>query len=545
MRKAILQGFVALTLYAVIADLVMVHGASLMHELSGVGSDPFDSTWFLAWWPYALTRHIDPFFTSLIWYPTGVSLLWVTSVPLLSFLGWPLTATFGPVLTYNLLIVTAPVFSAWSAYFLCRHVSRNFAAALVGGFLFGFSTYETSQSIGALNLTIIFCVPLLLLVVLKRLDDELSRPAAVALAALLLLAQFLIAIEIFATVFVFGGLAWILALLYLPDRRAALWRLAIDGLYVAPFVVLPLVPLLVLMARHAGLVSHPAAWVYVFTVDLFSLFVPSGLNLFGAPLVSISKHFASVPQEQDAYLGLPLILLLVLFARAEGRQPQGRYLVACLLVCVILSFGPRLWVDGHFTAVVLPWALLMHLPMLGAALTGRFALYTALAGAIIAAIWLASSPQRHWRFGLAAFACIMLLPAPHPWRPVPYSIFFAPGRVQELLGPNPRLIVLPYSRHGASSLWQVQNNFGFTEVGGYLGFPPMPAQSYKAVMQLFGGQYDPDFGADFIAYAQDSSAQYVIAGPGTDAQLLRLIASFGWPARQVDDVTIFTVPVMR
>jgi hypothetical protein len=540
--KALPLAAAALLVYVLLSALFIWHGASLTHELSGIGSDPFDSTWFLAWWPYALTHHIDPFFTRLIWYPIGVSLLWVTSVPLLSLLGWPVTAAFGPVVTYNLLIVTAPVLSAWSAYFLCRHVARDFTAALIGGFLFGFSTYETSQSIGALNLTIIFCVPLLLLVVLKRLDDELSRPAVVALAASLLLAQFLICIEVFATVFVFGGIAWILALLYLPDRRPALLRLFADALWATPFVALPLAPLLVSMARHYALINHPAAWPYVFTVDPFSLVIPSGLNIFGAPFAPVAKHFASVPQEQDAYLGLPLILVLALFARAEGRQGRGRFLVACLLVCVILSFGPRLWVYGHFTAVVLPWALLMHLPLLGSALTGRFALFTSLAAALIVAIWLARPARHGWHLVLALLACAVLLPMPHPWRVVPFTSFFAPGRVEAVLGQNPRLLLLPYSRHGASSLWQSQNEFGFTQVGGYLGFPPAAAQSRKAVMELFSGQYDPGFTSDFAAYAQQAGAQYIVAGPGTDAKLMGHLVALDWPSRQVDGITIFTVP---
>lgn len=522
--------------------LVMVHGASLTREISGTGSDPFDSVWFLSWWPYALTHHLDPFFTRLIWYPTGVSLLWVTSVPLLALLSWPITASFGPVLSYNLLIVTAPPLAAWCAYFLCRHVTRDFYAALIGGFLFGFSSYETAQSIGALNLSIICCVPLLLLVVLKRLDGELSRPRAVALASVLLLAQFLIAIEIFASIFVFGGIAWALALLYLQERRPALRRLFVDGLWAAPFVALPLAPLLVSMARHQALISHPAAWPYVFTVDPFSLFIPSSLNSLGVFFAGLAKHFASVPQEQDGYLGVPLILLLVVYAWSEGRQPRGRFLVACLLACLVLSFGPQLWVDGHFTPLVLPWALFMRLPLLGAALTGRFALFTALAAAVIAAIWLARPMRRGWHFALALLACAALLPTPHPWRPVPYARFFAPGRVQAVLGANPRLILLPFSRHGPSSLWQVQNAFGFTEVGGYLGFPPAPAQSMKAVMELFAGQYDSSFATDFALYARQAGAQFIVAGPGTDAALLARLAALGWPTRQVDDVTILTVP---
>ncbi|HYP64164.1 MAG TPA: hypothetical protein VEQ16_09760 [Acidocella sp.] len=543
MNRVFPQALAALALYALLAAALIWRGASLTHQLSGIGSDPFDSPLFLAWWPYALTHHLDPFFTKLIWYPSGVSMLWVTSVPLLSLLGWPVTAAFGAVVTYNLLIITSPMFSAWSAYFLCRHVTRNFTASLFGGFLFGFSTYETSQSIGALNLTIIFCLPLLLLVVLKRLDDELSRPAAVALAAMLLLAQFLICIEIFAMIFVFGGIAWALALAYLPEQRPVLRRLFVDGLWTAPFVALPLVPIFISMARHYALINHPAAWPYIFVTDLLSIAIPSELNLFGKLFHGVAGGGASDTQESGGYLGLPLLAMIALYLWQEGRTRRGRYCGIMVLVCLLCSLGPFLWVGGHFTGIALPWLAMVHLPLLGSALPGRFTLMTSLVVSIIAASWLALAGRRKLRLLLALLACIALLPQPHPWRPVPVTKFFAPGRVQEVLGPNPRLIILPFAINGPSSLWQLQNELGFTQVGGYLGFPPKPAQAYKATIELFGGRMGKSLNAaDFAAFARGNGAQYVVAGPGEEPAELAVIETLGWPERRVDDVTIFTVP---
>ncbi len=353
------------------------------------------SPWFPGlWWPYAADAlHVDPFFTRLIWYPSGVSLLWVTAVPLLSLLGWPVTAAYGPVLTYNLLIVTSPVFCSWSAYFLCRHVTRNFAASFIGGFIFGFSTYETSQSFGALNLTIVFLVPLLLLVVLKRLDDELSRPQAVALAAVLLLAQFLICIEIFAMIFVFGGLAWALALAYLPERRLVLKRLLADGLITAPFVALPLAPLFIAMVPHYALINHPAVWPYFWVTDLTGILLPSQHNMFGRPFHWLSNPIAD-SQENGAYLGLPLLAILALFAWGQRKTPRGRYCSLVFLLCLVCSFGPYLWVAGHCTGIAMPWMVAVHLPLLGSALPARFTMFASLAAAIMAALWLAQPGRR-------------------------------------------------------------------------------------------------------------------------------------------------------
>jgi hypothetical protein len=532
----------ALLVYSLLAAALMWHGASLTHQLSGAGSDAYESTWFLAWWPYALTHHVDPFFTKLIWYPIGASLLWVTSVPLFSLLGWPITAAFGPVFTYNLLIVTSPVFCAWSAYFLCRYFTRNFAAALIGGFIFGFSTYVTSQSVGALNLAAVYLVPLLLLVVLKRLDDGLSRVQAVALAAVLLLAQFLLCIEVFATVFVFGGLVWVLAWGCLPARQVVLWRLFVDGLYTAPFVALPLAPLFVAMAPHYALINHPGFWPYIWVTDLTSVLLPSQFNLFGHMFWFFNDHRGG-SQENGAYFGLPLLLILALFAWGQRHSPRGRYCVLVFLLCLVCSLGPYLWVGGHCTGIVMPWMALVHLPLLNGALPARFTLFVSLAAAVMAAMWLAQPGRRAGRLALGLLACVFLLPQPHPWRALPDARFFAPGRVEQVLGPNPRLLLLPFAINGPSSYWQMQNQFGFTQVGGYLGFPPKPAQAYKGAMELFGDKMGlvltPE---DFVTYVRAAGAQYIVAGPGADPVELDVINTLGWPVRQVDDVTVFTVP---
>jgi hypothetical protein len=114
--------------------------------------------------------------------------------------------------------------------------------------------------------------------------------------------------------------------------------------------------------------------------------------------------------------------------------------------------------------------------------------------------------------------------------------------VQQALGPNPKLLILPFAINGPSSFWQMQNGFGFTEVGGYLGFPPQPAQRFSAVAQLFGNYLNPSFAADFATYAKAAGAQYVVAGPGVKPAMLSAIFSLGWASRAVDDVVIFTVP---
>jgi hypothetical protein len=533
----------ALAGYAVIAVVFIDHGESLTGAIAGQGSDPFAFVWFLAWWPWAIAHHLNPLVTHLVWVPEGVYLAWVTSVPLLGFIGWPLTM-ISPVLTFNVFVLGGPVLAAWMAYFLCLKITRQPPAAIIGGFLFGFSSYEMAQDTAALNLSFTACVPLLLLIVLVRLDGGLNRAQTMLSAGLVLVCQFLLCIEIFAMIFVFGGIAWGLSLVYLPARRPALRRLAIDGLWAAPLVLLALSPFLVSMALHAGSINLPAGWPYYFVADPLNFFIPNRGNLLGG-LLRVSTHFNGGLQEQDGYIGLPLLLIIGLFARQKFHAPAARFLLLMFVLLLVASLGPRLWVGGQLYRAALPWSLAMHLPLLHSALPTRFALFVSLLAAIIAVLWIsdaAAGRQRRVRVMLGLLACVVLLPQFHPWMRVPASKFFSPGRVEAVLGKNANLLVLPFSINGPSSLWQAQSNFGFVQTGGYLGFPPRRMQQYPAVFELFGGSETASFPADITSFCKAAHTQFIVAGPATAAPQLAAFAGLYGPGRKIDDVTIFTLP---
>jgi hypothetical protein len=537
----------AFGVYGVMAVILIDHGKSLTTNIAGHGADPLLFIWLLAWWPFAVLHHLDPLYTNLVWQPLGVYLPWVTSVPLLSLLGAPVTWAGGPLLTYNLLIIGAPVVSAWAAYRLCLKLTGSPAASIISGYLFGFSTYEMAQNEAALNLSVNLFVPFLLIIVSKRLDDELSRRGVIVAGGLLLIGQFMISAEIFAMLFVFGGLTWALALLYMPERRSQLRRLFIDGLCTAPLVVICLSPFLLTMFSHFGYIHLPQAWPYYFTIDPLSLLIPSPANAIGGDMFRfVSKGFVKFSlQEQDGYLGVPLLLIIFLYARENAGKPAARMLVVLFLLLLIASFGPHLWLDGHYTSIGLPWGLPVLSPLIGSALPARFSMFVSLAAAIMAAIWISAAPtpvQQKRRLALGVLACIALLPRFHVWEPVPHSRFFQPGRVQAALGDHARLLLLPFAINGPSSFWQQEAGFSFAQTGGYLGFPPHAMQHYKAVGELFGNYQDPGFVRDFRDFCAATNTQYVVAGPGTPAALNAALARLNWPSHRIDDVTVYTVP---
>lgn len=543
MKTGYLHGL-AVTLFALLSWLVLVHGASLTGSALGQGTDPWLMMWFLAWWPYALGHHLYPLYTTLVWQPAGLNLGWTTSAPLLALLAAPVTLTLGPVAAYNVLMLLAPVASACAAYALCWRLTRVWPAALAGGYLYGFSAFEMAHSSQHLNLSSNACIPLLLLLALERAARRLGRGGFVALAGVLLAAQFSISAELCATAVLTAGLAWGLGWI-VPEWRGALARLAPEGLAAGVLAALLVSPVLYAMFALPHDMRLPPHWPVVFATDPFNLVVPTVNSAAGgAALWRVSMRFPGFVSEQGAYLGLPLLLLIILFIRRQER-PQGRFFAWLLLCIVLLSLGPQLWLDGVRTNLPLPWALIRHLPLFGAALPARLMLYAALASAVMAALFITQAPPgaaRRQALWLAGLACLALLPVPHGVSPAPYSAFFAPGRVEAALGPRPRLLILPFGITGPSSFWQVQSGFAFTQTGGYLGYPPAALQGNMPIMRLYFGLPSPDLAPALARYCTATATQYVVAGPGTPGFAVAALSTLGWAARRVDNVTVFTVP---
>src|SRR5215472_4614095 len=194
-------GAVALPVYASLT--ILFFGRGVIGDLSssyvGNGPDPQQSIWFLAWWSHALAAHVNPLFTRSLWAPAGANLAWTTNIPLAAVLTLPITRALGPVAAYNILALVCPTIAGWAAFVLCRYIVRDFASALLGGFVFGFSPYLACKLLGDIDLALVPMLPLAVYFALLAIDGRLPRKSFAVLLALVLSAQFLIFIEAFAT----------------------------------------------------------------------------------------------------------------------------------------------------------------------------------------------------------------------------------------------------------------------------------------------------------------------------------------------------------
>lgn len=542
-------GFAAFAIYLTCSILVFGRTA-LAHPAAaylGVTEDPTVYIWFLAWWPYALAHHLNPFVTNLLWAPAGFNLTWTTGLPLAAFAAAPITARFGPVVSYNLLCLLAPALAGWSAFTLCRGLCGRWLPAFAGGAIFAFSSYMLVEIGAHLVLILVFPIPLAVHLVICRLDHRLERFAFVAALAATLAATFLISLEIFATLTFFGAIA--LALGWAFGAAAARARLralaaplaaayAICATAVAPYIHFFFRP-----GHPRSPINSPGAY----SADLLNFIVPTPANLIGqlAPLAELSHRFPGAMVETCGCLGLPLIVIAIVYGRANWREARVRLLVWSVIIAAIAALGPRLHIAGVET-LPMPWKIARHLPLIDNALPARFTLFADLALAIIVALWLAE-PAVGRGAKAAAIAAIILFMAPNPRAaarvtPVDLPAFFASGAYSHALEPGEIVVALPYGASGPSMLWQALSGMYFRMAGGWTSITPREFQHWPAVNAMLRRSVIPGFADQFIAFAANHQVRAILIADRDRPFWAPLIGALGPPPENLGGIAIYRLP---
>jgi hypothetical protein len=500
---------VALALYVLVAFLffgVRALGHSGRTFIGTPNGDPQLEIWAFAWWPHAILHGHNPFFTHAVWAPSGVELAWPTMAPGLALAFAPLTNVIGPTGSYDVAATLMPALSAWTAFLLCRHITRSFWPSLAGGYLFGFSAYELG-SLQHVQLTGVFLVPLVALVVLRYVEGTLSGRGLALRLGILVAAELWISTEISFTLALALLGSLVLAYLLVPSARERLRSLllplvgayALGGVLASPLAY----ELLKNFHGHPFNPVSPTQW----SADVLNAFIPSDVLALGTKLTSISHHFTGSRWEAGAYYGLPALVVLVLFGVRRWRRPGTRFLLAAIALGVFFSYGAWLHVRGHQT-VTLPWEHIAYLPLFSNVLTVRFAMYVTLAVGVVLAIWAARDPAPVWvRAALVALAVLAFFPnlGRNDWAVTTHEpAFIRAGLYKTCLTRADNVLVFPGSFHGNEMLWQADAKFGLRMAEGYVSaVPPKTFQQPPAVSDLATfGETSGDYVAAIREYAR-------------------------------------------
>jgi hypothetical protein len=516
----------------------------------GRDTDPPQTMWFFNWWLYSLSHGLNPFFTDLVWAPIGVNLAWTAIVPLLAWISIPLQLTAGEPATYNLIVILTLPLAALSAFLLCQRVTGAFWPSVLGGYIFGFSPYMLGQALEHLVLIAVFPVPLIALLVLKRLEGEISaRRFAIVLAALLVI-QFLCFPEIVATLSVVGGIALLLALAIFDGRiRARLLGLmppAAAGYVISGMVLSPYLYFLL----FRGL-PHDSVWqAGNYSADLLAFLVPTQTVMLGTAraAVAIAQTFKGGISENGAYLGIAIVLFVEMFRRQYWRDPVGKFLTILFVVLAIAAMGPSLHVAGR-QGFSMPWAIVGRLPLLSIVLPVRLMMYEFLVVAVMVAMSFSAWSARP-QTKLIATAVILLSLAPNLHASFWVSAldipqFFTDRTYATELQPHEIILPLPWGQKGNSMYWQLQSDMYFRMAGGYTGeFAPFEFARMPVANYFYGGIDLPEAADQLKAYIARFGVRAVVADPKEENfdSFKQTLDSLGVAGQNEKGVWIYKIP---
>jgi hypothetical protein len=474
--------------------------------LGGGDGDPAIFMWFLRWVPFALEHGHDLLVTHYLNYPDGVNLMWNTSLPLPGLLLAPVTEAWGPVLSFNLLLVLAYGLSAWCAYLAIRRFARGHLAAAVGGLIYGFSPAMRVQS-HHLHMSLAFLVPLMLLALHEILVRQRRSPWLVGTGlGLMAGAQLLIGEELLAMTALLGFAMFLLVVLTNLRRLRERWAYAAKAFSVALVMAAAIIvwPLSVQFGGPQRVYGDIQKTNYSNDLQGFILpGWPQALTWEGAG--ELAAGFAG---GNSAYLGLPLLLVLVVLGVRWRASPVVRAGLVLMAVAAMLSLGPTLLVGGEDTGIPLPWAFFEDLPLLPSLIPARLAQLTALfAGLLVAlflqAVWTGGGWRRPAAIVVAVAVLLPLWPSGTiASAEVATPSFFTGPAVQTVPRDSVALVLpWPYRRTSLAMTWQAEAGLWYRMPGGYFigpqrdtdqpRFDAIPSPASITLGRIYGGHPPP------------------------------------------------------
>jgi hypothetical protein len=513
--------WIALAAYGLLAVVVF---SSTWVDPAGrwVGSpkDPQLFIWYLGWIPHQLLHGLNPLFTDYLSYPHGVNLMWNTSMIFPAILLWPVTALFGPVVAYNLLITGGIALSAWCGFLAARRFVGRDLPCFLAGLVYGFSPGLVAQALGHPHVVVALFPPIALLLgdeilVRRRLPPAVAGALAGVAAAL----QLLTGEELLAVTLVIAALGVaLLTVLHRDEVRASFpYAAKAAAAAIAVFAALAAYPLgfqFLGPQRVYGSVQGPDVYVS----DLLAFFLPSNLI-----------HFTGNVTENDAYVGIPLLALFAAGLVLGWRIPRIRWAGLMVLIVAVLSLGPHLHVDGTVTPIWLPWSLVAGLPLMGSALPARLMTIGFLGIGIVVAYACARAltAPRPWRIaaGMVLFAGLVAITPPQPYPSMAATVpaFFKPGGDVEKLPPGSVVLITPFSSKESTDAmyWQAAAGYRFRmpegdafTPGPYLG--PHPSFLESALDQLDSGHavaVTADVRTSALADIRSFGVTAIVVGP--------------------------------
>jgi len=277
-----------------------------------------------------------------IYYPFGLNLAATEMTTTATVAALPLTALFGEVTAYSLVMLASFVLSGFGVALIVRQLTGSWSAGIVGGLVFAFCDYRLQRLGGHLNLVQTQWPVFAFYFAERWLQERSPRQAG--------LAGLMVALSTLATLQYALMLAVLLPLYALVRgwpwgerlREARTWR----GLAAGTLGLLPALPsvLLFLRAGADGLTQHPFAELDKYSILPGDFLLPEPFS----PLARLATALlANLPLERAdtermVYLGAVALLLALVGVAVHRHSAVVKAYVAVGLVAVLFALGPTL-----------------------------------------------------------------------------------------------------------------------------------------------------------------------------------------------------------
>lgn len=467
-------------IYALSAILFFVPGLSIFKnniiQNDGGFGGPGAEVWVFQWWSYALSHGINPFIEDYTLYPHTQNLAW-SPIGLVfpSILMYPITAIFGPIVSYNIWAISSPIMASFSMFLLLRYLLKDFISSVIGGYIFGFSTYEIAEMTTWPQLYTIFLFPLAVLLYLFIFRNEIKRLYFIIFMSVILSMQFCTDLETFATMSFFGISSIAISIIFFYEKKYKILKILILLFlsYLAMSVIVsPYIYYLIIGVHEIPKSFNPTV---KFSSDMLNYIIPTPItSVLGKYFVNISSNFSGGYSEETAYLGAPLITIILIYLMKTIKEVTSQLLLLLFFIIFLCSLGPIIHIDGVPT-IYGPWAIASFFPLIKQALPMRFTMFESFISSVIVALFVKKYSRNISTYILVILTIFFIAPDAGAgfWKS---DIYYNRTVYNNIKNKNTEkkinVFFLPYLYNGPSMLFQAEDNFYYKINDGFIGYNP-------------------------------------------------------------------------
>ena len=328
--------------------------AQLGTHIPGFIGDSFVHLWTFEWVRESLLSGQSPFYTDLLFYPQGTTLIF-HNIAWLNIFAWLFLRFFvGSATAYTLVHMGVLTLNGFATFLLAREVTQSERASFIAGMIVAFWPFILSHQDHP-NLIFIGWIPLAMIFLRRMFIGGQTKDALLVSVFLILTGITRWQVLIMAAPLV--GLYVLFMLFTAKSNRS--WHTMKLLLLILMVTSLCLLPLMAPILYSQIMRTNPQDLFVdeqLFATDLLGFIVPSRFHpLWGQQSFAVTWQFSG-QSNYIPFLGFSTLILAAL--GVLGFRRKARFWLLAALFYGILALGPFLYIGGQLTNTPLPYLLI-------------------------------------------------------------------------------------------------------------------------------------------------------------------------------------------